>query len=81
LGKEGSLLFLKKKKQKDFYPSGRVDPAGEQMGKSFLVLFFKKEHALFLALGRRAEARHSWYFGGGPRPAIVGILAAGRGPP
>jgi hypothetical protein len=44
--KEGSksLLFLKKKKQKDFsdFAPGL---AGRQTGKSFLVLFFKKERA------------------------------------
>jgi len=40
------LLFLKKKKQKDFLSmaprlAGQRDA---QMDKSFLVLFFKKEH-------------------------------------
>jgi hypothetical protein len=38
------LLFLKKKKQKDFprlMRKDRVSP--HQAGKSFLVLFFKKE--------------------------------------
>jgi len=39
------LLFLKKKKQKDFYPfwPRLTDQHRQQMGKSFLVLFFKKE--------------------------------------
>jgi hypothetical protein len=40
-----SLLFLKKKKQKDFYPFARgvADTFGAKMCKSFLLLFFKKE--------------------------------------
>jgi hypothetical protein len=39
-----NLLFLKKKKQKDFYPVGGVCVADRTlMGKSFLVLFFKIE--------------------------------------
>jgi len=40
-----SLLFLKKKKQKDFYPflPRLTEQHRQQMGKSFLVLFFKKE--------------------------------------
>jgi hypothetical protein len=47
-----SLLFLKKKKQKDFYSWWRVTPATTpQMDKSFLVLFFKKERAFFLRHG------------------------------
>jgi hypothetical protein len=45
-GKEGSLLFLKKKKQKDFIHSGSAFPRGPgQIEKGFLVLFFKKEHS------------------------------------
>jgi hypothetical protein len=44
VGRKG-LLFLKKKKQKDFYPfaPGLCDLARAPMGGSFLVLFFKKE--------------------------------------
>jgi hypothetical protein len=41
-----SLLFLKKKKQKDFcqFGSSRSRPrASYPMSKSFLLLFFKKE--------------------------------------
>jgi hypothetical protein len=41
-----SLLFLKKKKQKDFYPFAQRLPPG-QTDKSFLVLFFKKEPLAF----------------------------------
>ena len=47
--KEGSLLFLKKKKQKDFIRLrfrrlvGRTRRRGRQTNESFLVLFFKKE--------------------------------------
>jgi len=44
--KNKNLLFLKKKKQKDFThfaPSLARGPA--QMDESFLVLFCKKEHA------------------------------------
>ena len=42
-----SLLFLKKKKQKDFYDfAPRLD--GQRSYESFLVLFFKKERAFFL---------------------------------
>jgi len=42
-----TLLFLKKKKQKDFYPdfSERQCRRHCPTGKSFLVLFFKKEQA------------------------------------
>jgi hypothetical protein len=41
-----SLLFLKKKKQKDFYLWWRVIPANTPQAKeSLLVLFFKKERA------------------------------------
>jgi hypothetical protein len=44
-----TLLFLKKKKQKDFYPLALClagsDPA--QTNKSFFVLFFKKGHLPF----------------------------------
>jgi len=38
------LLFLKKKKQKDFSPLARVliDRHARQEDRSFLVLFFKK---------------------------------------
>jgi hypothetical protein len=44
------LLFLKKKKQKDFYP---VSPSGQcrrhcPTDGSFLVLFFKKEQTFLL---------------------------------
>ena len=47
MGGSKNLLFLKKKKQKDFYDfAPRLD--GKQSHKSFLVLFFKKEHASFL---------------------------------
>jgi hypothetical protein len=40
-----ALLFLKKKKQKDFYSPEPAPPTGVQtpVEKSFLVLFFKKE--------------------------------------
>jgi hypothetical protein len=37
-----SLLFLKKKKQKDFFPAARRGQRPTDI--SFLVLFFKKEH-------------------------------------
>jgi hypothetical protein len=42
-----SLLFLKKKKQKEFYHLASIYPSGARAktNKSFLVLFFKKEHA------------------------------------
>jgi hypothetical protein len=45
-GKAGrkSLLFLKKKKQKDFFSDCAV-PSWVQVDESFLVLFFKKERA------------------------------------
>jgi hypothetical protein len=39
-----SLLFLKKKKQKDFFSDCAV-PGWVQADESFLVLFFKKERA------------------------------------
>jgi len=42
-----NLLFLKKKKQKDFFPL-RFVPARALADKSFLVLFSKKEHPSFL---------------------------------
>jgi hypothetical protein len=44
LGLRKNLLFLKKKKQKDFY-SFAAWPAWAKGHKSFLVLFFKKERA------------------------------------
>jgi hypothetical protein len=45
------LLFLKKKKQKDFHlwggvPGGRLEARG-QIDKSFLLLFCKKEESFF----------------------------------
>jgi len=40
MGRKQGLLFLKKKKQKDF-----IRLCLGLMVKSFLVLFFKKEHA------------------------------------
>jgi len=47
--KEGSkiLLFLKKKKQKDFFDLASIYPSGARTktNKSFLVLFFKKERS------------------------------------
>jgi hypothetical protein len=46
--KDKNLLFLKKKKQKDFFPSGPCLGIAErktQTGRSFLVLFFKREHS------------------------------------
>jgi hypothetical protein len=45
-----SLLFLKKKKQKDFYTFAPHSPwaCAVPMYESFLVLFFKKEHPCFL---------------------------------
>ncbi len=45
-----NLLFLKKKKQKDFFLLGSAcgTARSETKGKSFLVLFFKKEPLLFL---------------------------------
>jgi hypothetical protein len=48
-GREG-LLFLKKKKQKDFsfIAPGLGSLARGKWKESFLVLFFKKEHAFFL---------------------------------
>jgi hypothetical protein len=43
-GEERILLFLKKKKQKDFSRLMRRDSISpHQTNKSFLVLFFKKE--------------------------------------
>jgi hypothetical protein len=45
---ERKVFFFEKKKQKDFYESGRA-PGGKAAAKtikSFLVLFFKKEHPL-----------------------------------
>jgi len=44
-----SLLFLKKKKQKDFHPFARrsIGASATQTNESFLVLFFKKERAFF----------------------------------
>jgi hypothetical protein len=49
--REGSknLLFLKKKKQKDFSDLAPA-PDDWQTGKSFFVLFFKKERASFHGL-------------------------------
>ncbi len=44
-----NLLFLKKKKQKDFY-SFAICLIGRKRMKSFLVLFFKKELLSFLIL-------------------------------
>jgi hypothetical protein len=45
--KQRMLLFLKKKKQKDFYLFGVTARVGRlpstQMDNSFLLLFFKKE--------------------------------------
>jgi hypothetical protein len=45
-GRKG-LLFLKKKKQKDFCPFApqRLGTILRQTDKSFLVLFSKKEHS------------------------------------
>jgi hypothetical protein len=54
LGSKEALLFVNKKKQKNFFNTGMVPfttarPKGTvQMGKSFLVLFFKKEHLALL---------------------------------
>jgi hypothetical protein len=46
-----SLLFLKKKKQKNFYPLGGGSFDNRvACEKSFLLLFFKKEDASFLPL-------------------------------
>jgi hypothetical protein len=47
MGGSKNLLFLKKKKQKDFYDFA-LGLDGERSHKSFLVLFFKKEPAFFL---------------------------------
>jgi hypothetical protein len=51
------LLFLKKKKQKDFYPFARTRlssiPARRVVAaghKSLLVLFFRKEHSCFFLI-------------------------------
>jgi hypothetical protein len=41
--REKSLLFLKKKKQKDFYSLQPRPAVGTPAGKSFLLLFSKKE--------------------------------------
>jgi hypothetical protein len=42
--RRGGLLFLKKKKQKDFYPLGAQGlTSARQTDKNFLLLFFKKE--------------------------------------
>ena len=47
-----NLLFLKKKKQKDFHPLGPAYEIGTQpMDKSFLVLFFKKERLPYIPPG------------------------------
>jgi hypothetical protein len=44
MSREGSFLFLKKKKQKNFTPVRAVaPPAHPPQRESFLVLFFKKE--------------------------------------
>jgi hypothetical protein len=55
------LLFLKKKKQKDFYPfAPRLDGLPGRKGmKSFLVLFFKKE-PLAYALSASAVSPSGW---------------------
>jgi hypothetical protein len=58
--KEGRkiLLFLKKKKQKDFSFLGAALDAedGRKRMESFLVLFFKKEPLACLQTGMAAEA-------------------------
>jgi hypothetical protein len=48
-GEEGNLLFLKKKKQKDFVHWHSLAAIWISNYKSFLVLFFKKEHAYLFA--------------------------------
>jgi hypothetical protein len=52
LEEDKNLLFLKKKKQKDFLSIRQLRWPGERSAgdESFLVLFFKKEHAFFLIL-------------------------------
>jgi hypothetical protein len=48
LGKEKDLLFVNKKKQKNFVSLGPgVTCAPSQTYKSFLLLFFKKEDSSF----------------------------------
>jgi hypothetical protein len=42
--KEGSLLFVNKKKQKNFIPVRALAPPCHKSPESFLVLFCKKEH-------------------------------------
>ena len=57
------LLFLKKKKQKDFIHCARLSDFGTlQEDKSFLVLFFKKEHA-------------SFFYSAPPSPSSVGAAS------
>jgi hypothetical protein len=54
LGKreEERCSFLKKRTKKTFVCSGaRVAGESGPIGKSFLVLFFKKEHSFFLLPG------------------------------
>jgi hypothetical protein len=46
------MFFFEKKNQKTFVCSGaRVAGESGPIGKSFLVLFFKKEHSFFLLPG------------------------------
>jgi hypothetical protein len=55
-GYKQGLLFLKKKKQKDFIHlmrRGWIPP--HQTNESFLVLFFKKEHAYLTASATSAS--------------------------
>ena len=63
MGGSKNLLFLKKKKQKDFYDFA-PGLAAMQSHKSFLVLFFKKEHSFYTNPRTRSSAAVS---GGRPR--------------
>jgi hypothetical protein len=42
------VFFFEKKKQKTFMSGESLGPAPVKRHKSFLVLFFKKEHSFFL---------------------------------
>jgi hypothetical protein len=56
-GSKEGLLFLKKKKQKDFLLHEAVRLDRTQEDESFLVLFFKKEHSFFLYTATECRAR------------------------
>jgi putative ABC transport system ATP-binding protein len=52
-------FFLKKKRQKDFYPLGLIGcKIPRPIDKSSLVISFKKEHYFFLRKARAADAAH-----------------------